>query len=199
MTRRASTMKKLRRPNIWATAIVILCIVSSALGQTLDAVHVISRPLDRKVDLPGEIMPYLSVPIHAKIAGFVDKVQVDRGSIVKEGQLLATMIAPELNAQRAEAKAKVSAAQSQKVEAEARVLAVQSTYDRMKAASATPGVIAGNELVQAERQVDVERAKVAAADASIQAAQDALKAIEEIQVYLRITAPFSGVITTRNV
>jgi membrane fusion protein, multidrug efflux system len=187
-------MKKLR-----VTAIVILCTVCSAFGQTLDAIRVISRPLDRKVELPGEIVPYLSVPIHAKIAGFVDKVSVDRGSIVKEGQLLATMIAPELTAQRAEAKAKVSAAESQKVEAEAHVSAAQSTDDRMKAASATPGVIAGNELVQAEKQVEVERAKVAAADAQIQAVQEALKAIEDMQVYLRITAPFSGVITTRNV
>ncbi len=165
----------------------------------MDVVRVISRPLDQKVELPGEFVPYLSVPIHAKIPGFVEKVEVDRGSVVKEGQLLATMIAPELNAQRAEAKAKVSAAQSQKVEAEARVSGVQSTYERMKAASATPGVIAGNELIQAEKQVDVERARVAAAEASIQAAQEALKAIEDIQVYLRITAPFSGVITTRNV
>jgi RND family efflux transporter MFP subunit len=200
-------MKKLRprapsdlfAPNFWLGAIVILCIVSSAFGQTMDAVRVISRPLDRKVELPGEFVPYLSVPIHAKILGFVDKVEVDRGSVVKEGQLLATMIAPELNAQRAEAKAKVSAAESQKVEAEARVFAVQSTYERMKAAAATPGVIAGNELIQSEKQVDVERAKVAAAESSIQAAQEALKAIEEIQVYLRVTAPFSGVITTRNV
>ena len=76
---------------------------------------------------------------------------------------------------------------------------MQSTYERMKAAAATPGVIAGNELIQAEKQVDVERAKVAAAAASIQAAQEALKAVEDIQVYLRVTAPFSGVITTRNV
>ena len=200
-------MKKLRPrspdellpPNFWPAAIIILCTVSSTFGQTMDAVRVISRPLDRKVELPGEFVPYLSVPVHAKIPGFVEKVEVDRGSVVKEGQLLATMIAPELKAQRAEAKAKVSAAQSQKVEAEARVAAVQSTYERMKAAAATPGVIAGNELIQAEKQVDVERAKVAAAESSIQAAQEALKAIEEIQVYLRVTAPFSGVITTRNV
>ena len=190
---------ELLAPNFWPAALVILCTVSSAFGQTMDAVRVISRPLDRKVQLPGEFVPYLSVPIHAKIPGFVDKVEVDRGSVVKEGQLLATIVAPELNAQRAEAKAKVSAAQSQKVEAEARVAAVQSTYERMKAAAATPGVIAGNELIQAEKQVDVERAKVAAVESSVQAAQEALNAIEEIQVYLRVTAPFSGVITTRNV
>src|ERR1700675_2828178 len=116
MTRRASIMKKLSpcapaevfAPNFWPRAIVIFCTVSSAFGQTMDAVRVVSRPLDRQVVLPGEFVPYLTVPIHAKIPGFVEKVNVDRGSMVKEGQLLATMIAPELNAQRAEAKAKVS-------------------------------------------------------------------------------------------
>src|SRR5437016_698421 len=207
MTRRVRTMKKLKtnfppergaHSSRLATTVIVMT-VGAGFAQTMDAVRVISRPLGRKVELPGEFVPYLSVPIHAKIPGFVEKVEVDRGSVVKEGQLLATMIAPELKAQRAEAKAKVSAAQSQKVEAEARVAAVQSTYERMKAAAATPGVIAGNELVQAEKQVDVERAKVAAAESSVQAAQEALKAIEEIQVYLRVTAPFSGVITTRNV
>jgi membrane fusion protein, multidrug efflux system len=197
--RRPCLSARLFAPKFWAKAVVTLCTISSILGQTLDAVRVISRPLDRKVELPGEFLPYLSVPINAKITGFVERVEVDRGSVVKEGQLLATMIAPELGAQRAEAKARVSAAQFQKVEAEARVSAVQSTYERMKAAAATPGVIAGNELVQAEKQVDVERAKVAAAEASIQAAQEAVKAIEDIQVYLRVTAPFSGVITSRNV
>src|SRR5205085_10370222 len=150
-------------------------------------------------DLPGEFMPYERVPIHAKIPGFVDKVLVDRGSVVKAGQLLATLVAPELTARIAEAEARVQALESQRAEAEAHTVAAQSTYERMKAASATPGVIAGNELIQAEKQVDVERAKVAAAESSIQAAQEALKAIEEIEVYLRVTAPFSGVITTRNV
>jgi len=124
---------------------------------------------------------------------------VDRGSRVQEGQLLATLVAPELNAQRAEAEAKVQAAEAQRVEAEARVVAAESTYARMKAAAETPGVIAGNELIQAEKQVDAERAKVRAAGSSVQAAQAAVKAIEEMQAYLRVTAPFDGVITARNV
>ncbi len=168
-------------------------------AQPVQTVHVISRPIERKVDLPGEFLPYESVPIHAKVAGFVEKVLVDRGSAVKTGQLLATMIAPELTAQIAEAQAKVKALESQQAEAEARTAAVQSTYDRVKAAAATPGVIAGNELIQAEKQVEVERARVRAAEASVEAARAAVKAEREIQSYLRITAPISGVITERNV
>lgn len=174
-------------------------LASCAFGQTLDAVHVIARPVDRTIEIPSEFTPYLSVPVHAKVAGFVDKIYVDRGSLVKDGQLLATMIAPELNAQQAEAEAKVHAAEFQKLEAEARVVAAQSTYSRMKSASATPGVIAGNELVQAQNQVDAEEAKVRAAEAFVQAAKASVKAIEDIRAYLNVTAPFGGVITTRNV
>src|SRR5215469_9081608 len=180
----------MRMPNpspsrVIAIFVFAVATAATAADQAVDAVRVVSRPANRTVDLPGEFVPYLSVPMHAKIAGFVEKVEVDRGSAVREGQLLATLVAPELNAQRAEARAKVSVAQSQKTEAEARVVAAQSTFDRMKAAAAIPGVIAGNELIQAEKQVDAERARLEAAEAAIQAAQQAMKAIEDLEVYLR--------------
>src|SRR5438034_10546393 len=136
MTRRARIMRSLEL-TIW---IGLGLASSTAHGQALDAVRVVSQPRDRSIVLPGEFLPYLSVPIHAKVPGFVDKVEVDRGSTVAAGQLLATMVAPELNAQRAEAQAKVQAADAQRVEAEARVVAAESTYTRMKAAAATPGV-----------------------------------------------------------
>jgi RND family efflux transporter MFP subunit len=180
----------------WAVAFLAS---RQAFGQALDAVTVVARHSDRTILLPGEFAPYLSVPIHAKVAGFVEKVEVARGSIVTEGQLLATIVAPELTAQRAEAEAKVRAAEAQRVEAEARVVASESTFEKLKAASATPGVIAANELVQAEKQVEAERARVRADESSIEAAKAAVKAIEDIQAYLRVTAPFAGVITTRNI
>lgn len=186
-------------------AVVCFAVIAFALSvgvggaQQIEAVRVISRPLDQTVVIPGEFTPYLGVAIHAKVAGFVDKVEVDRGSAVREGQLLATIIAPELNAQRAEAAAKVQTAEAQRAEAEARVAGAQSTYERMKAASATPGVIAGNELTQAEKQLDAERAKAEADKTAVEAAQAAAKAIQELEAYLRVKAPFTGVVTTRNV
>jgi RND family efflux transporter MFP subunit len=183
---------------LWLSGSVFLT-GGTVWAQTIEAVAVVSRPLERTVLLPGEFVPYMSVSIHAKVAGFVEKVEVDRGSVVTEGQVLATMVAPELNAQHAEAEAKVRTAEAQRVEVEARVVAADSTYQKLKAASATPGVVAGNDLVQAEKLLDAERAKVRAADSSIQAAQAAVKAIEDVQAYLRVTAPFAGVITTRNV
>lgn len=187
---------KIRGAVIWT----VLALANIRLqSQTVETVHVISRAIERKVDLPGEFMPYERVSIHAKVAGFVDEVLVDRGSVVKVGLLLATVVAPELTAKIAEAEAKVQAIESQRAEAEARTAAAQSTYERMKAASATPGVIAGNELIQAEKQVDMERSRVRAAESSITAAQAAVKAEQDIQAYLRITAPVAGVISERNV
>ena len=66
----------------------------------------VSKSIDRQVRLPGELSPYLSVPIYARVAGFVDRVEVDRGSVVKKGQVLATLVAPETEAQIAEATSK---------------------------------------------------------------------------------------------
>jgi len=195
---RVNIMRKLRL--LPCALFVLLAFLSSAMqAQGVQTVPVVSRSVESKVDLPGEFLPYESVPIHAKVAGFVEKVLVDRGSPVKAGQLLATVVAPELTARIAEMEAKVKALESQQAEAEARTASTQSTYERMKAASATPGVIAGNELVQAEKQVDVERARVRAAESSVEAARAAVKAEQEIEAYLRITAPIGGVITERNV
>src|SRR5438477_155193 len=120
----------------------LLAIFTYGVGfaQTVDVVKVVSRSAERKVQLPGEFIPFQAVAIHAKVTGFVDRVEVDRGSIVKKGQLLATLDAPELRTQRAEAEAKVLNAESQRAEAEAKVAAARSTYERLKAASATPGV-----------------------------------------------------------
>src|SRR5947209_8038419 len=199
MIPRANTMRKRKLVTyshdcavVYFAAIAFASSAGAGRAQQLEAVRVISRPLDQTVVLPGEFTPYLSVAIHAKVAGFVQRVEVDRGSVVKEGQLLATIIAPELNAQRAEAEAKVQTAQAQRAEAEARVAAAQSTYERMKAASATPGVIAGNELIQAEKQLDAERANATADRSAVEAARAAVKAIQELEAYLRVTAPFSG-------
>ncbi len=58
----------------------------------------ISKPVSRTVDLPAEIQPYLTVSLHAKVPGYVERVLVDRGSVVKQGELLVELSAPELQA-----------------------------------------------------------------------------------------------------
>lgn len=175
-----------------------LCAAGMALAQQpVEVVQVVARSDGRRISLPGEFVPYQAVDVQAKVTGFVQKVLVDRGSVVKEGDLLATLVAPELTAQRAAAEAKVQEAGSQKAEAEARLVSAQSTWERMKAAAQTPGAVAGNELVVAEKGVEAAQAQVKAVDSSIVAAEAAVAALRDVESYLRVTAPFSGVVTER--
>ncbi|PYR37862.1 MAG: efflux RND transporter periplasmic adaptor subunit, partial [Acidobacteria bacterium] len=55
---------------------------------SVEVVRVVSKAVERQVKLPGEFQPYLAVPIYAKLPGFVKRVAVDRGSTVKQGQVL---------------------------------------------------------------------------------------------------------------
>ena len=84
-----------------------------------------------------------------------------------------------------------------RLQAEAQLAAAQSTYDRTKQAADTPGVIAGNELVQTEKQVDAARALLNSRLQAGRAAESAVRALQELQGYLKITAPFDGVVTER--
>ena len=203
--------------------------VSPAPAQTptVTVVEVVSLELNRQLRLPGELQPFQDVAIYAKVPGFVESINVDRGSVVRSGQLLARLRAPELDARRGEAEARSRAAESQRVEAAARVnsaraqrleaeaklAAEEATYQRLKSASATPGAVAGNDVEFALRSVEAARARVQLWGENEKAAQAQLKALEEneralgeaartsqnIEAYLRITAPFDGVITERNV
>lgn len=172
---------------------------AQAPAATPDTVTVVARTLDKTVAIPGDLTAYQSVNVHAKVAGFGESVAVDRGSWVQRAQVLARLSAPELRAQRAEAEAKVRAVKAQLAEAQARMVSVQATYQRLKAASATPGVVAGNDLEVAERGVDAARAHVDALTGSVLAAEASLTAVAELERSLEITAPFDGVITERNV
>src|SRR5699024_9822453 len=70
---------------------------------------------------------------------------------------------------------------------------------KLKAASATPGVVAGNDVLIAEKAVEGDRSQIASAERNVEAARQALNSVTQMQEYLRITAPFDGVVTERNV
>jgi RND family efflux transporter MFP subunit len=160
-------------------------------------VAVVSKPLSRTIELPGEFEPFQSVAIHAKLRGYVERILVDRGSVVKKGQLLAEITAPEMTAQIAEAESKVQASDSDRAQAEAQLAAAQSTADRLKKASETPGAISANELIQAQTMVDAAKAVVQSKQQAVRAAQAAVQAQKDLLAYLNVSAPFDGVVTER--
>jgi membrane fusion protein, multidrug efflux system len=172
---------------------------TAADARAVVVTRVVARALDRPLAVPGELIAFQDVEIRAKVAGFVESVSVDRGSLVRRGQPLVHVVAPELGSQRSEANARVQSAASQRIEAEAKLAADDATYQRLKAASATPGVVAGNDVDVAQRTVEADRARVEQWKQNEQAAREGAKAVQELESYLRITAPFDGVVTERNV
>ena len=194
----------MKRVAVMAVRCIALGLSSvSLVGQgttvSMETTKVVSQALAKVITIPGDLTPYLAVNLNARVSGFVESVAVDRGSFVKRGQALARISAPELRAQHAEADAKLQGVRAQEAEAEAKTVAAQSTYDRLKAASATAGVVAGHDLEMAERSVEAARAHVNALKGSGAAAEAALKAVSEMETYLQLVAPFDGVITERNV
>ncbi|MBK9145978.1 MAG: efflux RND transporter periplasmic adaptor subunit [Candidatus Melainabacteria bacterium] len=188
-------------------------------------VPVVKKTLFREDQLPGEIDAYQDVLIYPKIPGFVKWLGVDRGSVVKEGELMVKMYAPEYLARRQHATADVAAARAEMAAEESRLedmkaelqkaratlLADQSTYQRVYTASLVPGVVADNDVVQWAQTVEEDRQRINAIMKRVNAKDhevsmrreevDAMsKAFEDFAdfaSYLEIVAPFNGYVTER--
>ncbi len=149
------------------------------------SLRVVEQPVNVMLSLPGQLDPYEMVAMYPKVTGFVKTISVDRGSRVRTGEVLAVLEAPELSAQRAEAQSKLQAASAQLAATRAKADADTSTYDRLKAASATPGAVAGNDVVVAQKAVEADRSQIAAAEQNAEAARQALQSVTEMEGYLK--------------
>jgi membrane fusion protein (multidrug efflux system) len=160
---------------------------------------VLEQQLQASLTLPAELMPFESVAIFPKEAGFLEWIGVDRGSRVRKGQVLARLTAPEVDARQAQSQAQVGNAQSQLDAARARLASDAATSNHLNDAAKTPGVVAGNDLVVAEKTVEADEANAKAAEENLNAARQGLSAYSALRDYLQVKAPFDGVITERNV
>jgi RND family efflux transporter MFP subunit len=179
--------------------VVLLCLPAAALAQAPPSalVRVVASPGSEASMLRGELRPYQDVDLHARAEGFVERVLVDRGTRVQQGQVLAVLSAPELDARLAEATATREIAQARLAEARARLTALQAVEARLAEAAKTPGVVAGQELVQSREDTRAAQAAVAAAEASVAATVAAADATRRTRDFLEVTAPFAGVVTER--
>lgn len=141
--------------------------------------------LSTTLHVPGELIAFQQVDLYAKVNSFVKRLYVDVGSEVKEGDLLATMEAPELQSQLATALARVKSQ-------DAIYIASKSNYDRIIETSKTPGTISQNDIDQADARQKSDLAQLEANKAAYNEIAETLK-------YLEVRAPFSGVISSRNV
>lgn len=154
-------------------------------ADTVETVVIQKLQPARSIALPGDLRPWEVTHMQAKVKGYVRSVNTDRGAFVKKGQVMATLEAPELKAQLAEALAKVEDYKSKQI-------ASKMTYTRMLQTSKTQGAVAANELDIAKSKMQVDSMQVLSATASYHA-------IQEMVNYLNITAPFDGTVIERTI
>jgi RND family efflux transporter MFP subunit len=224
-----NSQKSYGMPSLKSTTIVRICLLGILLsllpscgrvrakGNTQDAVTVgvtkVSRKsLQRQITLSSELVPFQEIDVYAKESGYVQKLYVDYGSRVKQGQLMAILEIPELEAQLQEDQAAVKNATDEvsraqhilkRYQAMHKVLDLE--YTRLYGVAQTrPGLVAQQEVDDAQgkdlaaaSEVDAAQAALAAAQSSLIVSKSRLVHDQALYDYTRITAPFSGVVTER--
>jgi RND family efflux transporter MFP subunit len=179
---------------------------------TVGVTNISRRSLRRDLTISSELVPFQEIDVYAKEAGYVKKLDVDYGTRVKAGQVMATLEIPELQAQLAEDQAEIKNAadvveraqhELKRYQAQYKVLHLQ--YTRLNNVfQSQPGIVAQQELddaqgkdLAASSQVDAGQAALEAAQSSLNVAKAKLLHDQTLYDYSKITAPFAGVVTER--
>ncbi len=190
------------RPKTWLACIVLVLVLLAgwgiwrrhsavaALATTADqdsspVVTLVSPkkgPGERELTLPGDVDAWYQAPIFGQVSGYVQMWYKDFGAQVHRGSLLATIDAPTLDQELAQARAQLEVA-------EANYDLAKVTAERWKRLSGTQAV--------AEEDVDVKVATARAEKAKVDAAQSDVGRLEALESFKRIVAPFDGVVTGR--
>lgn len=169
-------------------------------------------PAEADLVLPGNITALTEASIYARAAGYLKSRRVDIGDRVRAGQLLAEIDAPDLDSQVHQGRANVSQAEANLGQMQAALEQRQSQQRLAKVqldrwtVLVNKGVLAKQELDQkqadyesAVANVDAAKANVVAAAQAVRSAQANLQRLIDLQGYELLRAPFTGVITARNV
>lgn len=168
--------------------------------------------IDQVLTLAGQFQPYQVVDIHPKVSGFIRRIYVDIGDRVHQGQTLAILEVPELKAQLAgtvsevaRSNDEITRARHEVVRAESTRAALHADYQRLLDTSkAQPGLVAQQELDDAQAkdlssaaEVDAAKAALAAAESGLQVSRADNERVSAMEGYTNVVAPLDGVIVWR--
>lgn len=172
--------------------------VQGAEGVPLAVSRVVRMDLHRTVRVQGELRPGREIDLHAKVAGYLQRLHVDVGDRVEAGHLLGELEMPETVAERAKAMAVVRHHEEMLREAESIHAEAQLNYQRLAAIrSEDRRLVAGQEVEAARLKAQTEAAREASAARQLEVARAELERLEVLSRYAHIVAPFSGVVTKR--
>ena len=179
---------------------------------TVGVTKVEKKSLGRELTLSSELVPFEEIDVYAKESGYVKKLNVDYGTRVKAGEVMAVLEIPELEAQLEEDQAEIKNANNQVVRAQHELARYQAQYKALHLEyirlngvfESQPGIVAQQEVddaqgkdLAASAQVDAGQAALDAAQSQLGAAKAKLVHDQSLFDYSKITAPFSGVVTER--
>ena len=142
------------------------------------------QEVDKVFSFPSELTALEKAEIFAKVSGYIKSIKADIGDVVRQGQILAIIEAPEMQSNHAQASADVQVAHS-------KYISSTDAFKRIENAAKVAGTVATGELERLRNQMLADKAAVEAAKAK-------QNALGELKNYLTITAPFSGIIVQRN-
>jgi RND family efflux transporter MFP subunit len=150
----------------------------------VSVIHATPINTDSEMVLPGTLKPYVESPIYARTNGYLKKWYRDMGSRVEKGEILAEIDTPEIDQELAQSKAQLVTAQ-----ANLSLASVTATryQDLIKSDS-----VSRQDLDNANGDLAAKKAMEQSADANV-------KRLEEMESFKRVYAPFTGIITQRNV
>ena len=162
------------------------------------------------LEIASEFQPFQEVDVYAKVSGYIQKLYVDYGTHVKQGQILAVLEIPELQQQLQQDEASVRRSDQELERAREDLNRAQSaytvahlTYTRLAdVQKSRPELVAQQEIdvakgkdLEADADVSAQKAALAGAEQALLVAKATLGKDQAMFDYARMTAPFDGVIT----
>lgn len=179
---------------------------------TVGVAKVVKKSLGQQVTLSSELVPFQEIDVYAKESGYIKKLMVDYGTPVKAGQVMAILEIPELEAQLQEDQAEIKNAANQVTRAQHELQRYQAQYNALHLQytrlngvfQSQPGIVAQQEVddaqgkdLAASSQVDAGQASLEAAESQLSVAKAKLAHDQSLFDYSKITAPFAGTVTER--
>jgi RND family efflux transporter MFP subunit len=161
-------------------------------------VEPIQKPAVRYVTLPASVEAYEKATLYAKVAGYLKWIKVDKGDLVRKGDILAFIEIPEMTKDYQRAQAAVQEAQASYERAQANAVLKELTFKRLDGIrKSQPEVISQQEVDVAKAEHEVARGEVQLAKARIALARSEVERVEVLMGYANIRAPYDGVVTDR--
>ncbi|HXZ60712.1 MAG TPA: efflux RND transporter periplasmic adaptor subunit [Steroidobacteraceae bacterium] len=160
---------------------------------------VVAQPVGavQRLVLPGQTAAWHASTIYARVNGYVGKWFVDIGDRVKSGQVLALIETPELDAELAAARAQLRAAQAQVLVRQAEIQLSRTTYERWR--DSPKGVVSEQEREEKKADYESAVARLKSAQADVALDQARVNQYAALTEFKKVTAPYDGIITTRDI